>query len=166
MENSLVENLKRFMRQFPQGVTLITTIEGGRPRGMTVSSFTSLSLAPPLIMIAIAKDATSYSAFVSARSFNVQLLDSNQSSIAMKFATKIDHEEKFRGLSSTSDSNNNPIVNGALGYLECTNHQIHDVGDHSLIIARVTGVKLLRDSPPLVYHNRQFTTVADSTPSS
>lgn len=161
MENSsLNENLKRFMRQFPQGVTLVTTVEGGRPRGMTVSSFTSLSLTPPLIMIAIAKDATSYKAFVSARSFNVQLLDQDQAAIAMRFATKMEHEEKFRGFSSMSDSNDNPVVDGALGYLECANYQIHDVGDHSLIIARVTAAKLLRDSPPLVYHNKEFTTVA------
>ena len=112
-------------------------------------------------MMAIAKDASSYNAFMSCRSLNVQLLNHDQASIASKFATKIDHDEKFRGLNVTPDSNGNPIVAGSLGYLECEKHQVHDVGDHSLIIARVTGAKLLLDSRPLVYHNRQFTTVAN-----
>ena len=154
------DHLKQFMRQFPQGVTLVTTRYEGQVRGVTISSFTSLSLDPPLVMIAVAKNASSYLAFVKSEFFNIQLLASTQDSIAARFATKIDHDEKFRGLQYAFDSKNNPVIDQALGYLECMRNQVHEVGDHSLIIAKVIGAKILGNSEPLIYHNRKFTTIA------
>jgi flavin reductase (DIM6/NTAB) family NADH-FMN oxidoreductase RutF len=157
---NVAEDLKQFMREFPQGVTLVTTNHKRELKGITVSSFTSLSVDPPLILIAIAKNATSYDSFTNAEFFSVQLLASNQDEIATKFASKIDHAEKFRGLSYTFDSKGNPIIDGILANLECERDQVYDAGDHSIVVAKVTGSNILKDSSPLVYRNRKFTTTA------
>ncbi len=161
VNDPLKEEIKRFMRSFPQGVTLVTTRRNGRILGITISSFTSLSLNPPLVLIAISKDATSHDDFVECEFFDVQLLGANQDDVAKKFAKKIDHDEKFRDLSYSFDSNGSPIIDGALGSLECSKYQVHDVGDHSLILGKVEKARMLRDdSLPLVYHNRKFTTIS------
>ncbi|MGI0090633.1 MAG: flavin reductase family protein [Nitrososphaerales archaeon] len=158
-DTSITEELKHFMRSFPQGVTLVTTHRSGRLLGITVSSFTSLSLDPPLILIAISKDASSHDDFVGCEYFNVQLLSSDQDSLALKFAKKIVHDEKFRDLGYSVDSKDNPVMDGVLANLECSNYQVYDAGDHSLILGKVEKARVLRESSPLVYHNRQFTTV-------
>jgi flavin reductase (DIM6/NTAB) family NADH-FMN oxidoreductase RutF len=158
---ALREELKHFMRRFPQGVTLVTTYATGRNVGITISSFTSISLNPPLILISISKDANSYMDFVSCDSFNVQLLAANQESIAERFAKKIKHEEKFSGLKYTCDSKRNPVIDGTIANLECSKFQVIDAGDHSLILGRVENANVLRDLQPLIYHERAFTTIRE-----
>lgn len=160
--NALREELKHFMRRFPQGVTLVTTHDAGKNIGITISSFTSISLDPPLVLISIAKDANSHKDFINCESFDVQLLASNQESIAQKFAKKIKHEEKFDGLTYSVDSKGNPVIEGILANLVCSNYQVIEAGDHTLILGKVDAVKVLEGSSPLIYHEKTFTTIPNA----
>lgn len=159
---TLREELKHFMRRFPQGVTLVTTHTKGKYVGITVSSFTSISLDPPLVLISVSKDANSYNDFVNCETFDVQLLAANQESIAVKFAKKIKHEEKFDGLMFSLDPKGNPIIEGILANLVCARDQVIDAGDHTLILGKVQTAKVLLDSSPLIYHERAFTTITNA----
>ena len=154
MHDFVAEDLKQFMRSFPQGVTLVTTSKEGSLLGITISSFTSISMEPPLIMIAISRDATSYNDFANCKVFNVQLLSEKQEAVAMKFATKISHDSKFRDLQFSLDSQNNPVIADTLANLLCSRYQTYQAGDHSLILGKVENSTVSRDSLPLVYYKR------------
>lgn len=136
---------------FPSGVTVITaTGPDGSKVGMTVSSFTSVSLEPPLILVCVAKSARSLPAFRVGTPMGVNVLGSDQASVAMRFASR--SEDRFAGVPHGAGPNGVPLLDGVAAWLSTHIHRIYDGGDHLILLARVNEVHRsgLR---PLLYHS-------------
>jgi flavin reductase (DIM6/NTAB) family NADH-FMN oxidoreductase RutF len=146
------------MRVYPQGVTVVTVGGPGGPRGITVSSFTSVSLEPPLILVSIAKNSGYHDVFMSSDEFAVNFLAEDQRSVSDRFAGRMPLRDRFEGLGYSLKSTKAPIVDGVRAFIECKIVRHHDEGDHSLFIGEVVNAGKLNDKNPLVYQNQQYTT--------
>ncbi len=159
MDNAEHE-LKSLMRAFPQGVTIITARQGDELYGITVSSFTSVSLNPPLVLVSISKEAPTHGALLNSENFAVNILGSDQAHLSEKFAGRAAGSSgKFRGTRYRTGKNGSPILEQSLGFLECKLWGTYDGGDHTIILGEVTNAESKKGSLPLVYYDRQYTTV-------
>ncbi|MBO1332641.1 flavin reductase family protein [Streptomyces sp. VRA16 Mangrove soil] len=158
MRAPAAEAFRSAMARFPAGVVVVTTRGArGEPRGFTASSFCSVSLDPPLVLVCLANTADSYAAFADCGHFAVSMLGPEHRPLAQRFATK--GADKFApdGLSHTPSGL--PVVAGALVELDCAVDARHPAGDHTILVGRVSGVRL-GDGSPLVYYERNFRSLA------
>lgn len=146
------------MARFPSGVVVVTTCcEDGTPRGFTASSFCSVSLEPPMVLVCLANSADSAPSFERCDRFAVSVLAPDHRPLAVRFATK--GGDKFAAGGLGQSPAGLPTVERALSELDCTAHARHPAGDHTVLIGRVTGVRLGEGSP-MVYYDRDFRTLA------
>ena len=142
---------------FPSGVTIVsTTDEEGHHWGFTASSFSSVSMDPPLVLVCLANTADSHPAFVKATRYAINILSQDQKDVAMHFARKnVDkfgvHEFHF----GTDDNPRPPVLPGSMATLICSARDVHVAGDHTVLIGEIEDVEL-SDATPLVYFNRGF----------
>lgn len=162
MKTDTQEKLKEVMRLYPQGVTVVTTSYGGRHYGITVSSFTSISLNPPLVMISISKTSWLNGIFTNSEYFAVNLLAEDQKSVSDRFAGREGVEERFRGIKFTVTEKGSPIIHGVRAYLECKRWNIYDGGDHSIIVGEVVDGRKLSNRQPLAYYMQQYVTLTSA----
>lgn len=143
---------------FTTGVVVVTSIgERGGPVGLTVNSFNSLSLEPPLILWSISLRAPSLSAFRSYGYFAVNILSAEQRDLCRRFATPA--EDKFAGVEYGRGLGNVPIISNSVGHLECQAWARYSGGDHEIHVGRV--LRLHRsERAPLVYHRGAFRQLA------
>ncbi|MFD9884441.1 flavin reductase family protein [Streptomyces alboflavus] len=150
------EDFRDAMARFAAGVVVVTTLgEGGSPRGFTASSFCSVSLRPPLVLVCLAKSADSFATFASCGRFAVSVLGPEHRPLAERFATKGADKFASDGLSRTPGGL--PAVAGALVELDCDMYARHPAGDHTILIGRVSGARLSEGAgTPMVYYERSF----------
>ena len=146
------------MRAYPQGVTVVTTQAKNGPMGMTVSSFISVSLTPPLVLVSIAKDSPRNDPYREAKSFAVNFLADDQKSVSDRFAGRTDALDRFEGLKFKLGVTGSPIKDGVRAVIECKTWRVYEGGDHSLITGEVVAAQALSDKRPLVYYAQQYTT--------
>jgi flavin reductase ActVB len=149
------------MARFAAGVVVVTTVDdGGIPRGFTASSFCSVSLNPPLILVCLANTADSFAAFASCGRFAVSVLGFEHRPLAQRFATKGTDKFASDGLSLTAGGL--PAVRGALVELDCETYARHGAGDHTILIGRVSASRLGEDAAvtPMVYYERAYRLLA------
>jgi flavin reductase (DIM6/NTAB) family NADH-FMN oxidoreductase RutF len=158
LEEDLQEGLKQAMRVYPQGVTVATTNFGDGPTGMTVSSFTSVSLDPPLILISIAKDSALHNIFRVARAYAINFLANDQKSVSDRFAGRTSARDRFEGIGFSEGVTGSPVIDGVRAVIECRPWQVFDGGDHSILVGEVVSAKVLNSKRPLVYYSQQYTT--------
>jgi flavin reductase (DIM6/NTAB) family NADH-FMN oxidoreductase RutF len=121
---------------FVTGVTVVTTRDAdGAPRGMTANSFTSVSLDPPLLLVCVGRQASSFAAFSGCMSFAVNILHEQQTSLSAVFASK--KTDKFEGVSFDTVNTGAPILANCLSWFDCTTHQRIEAGDHIILIGRI-----------------------------
>ena len=158
MQPDIQSEMKAAMRVFPQGVTVVTTAAPDGPKGITVSSFTSVSLTPPLVLVSLAKGSALHDIFVSAKTFAVNFLADDQKSVSDRFAGRVKLEDRFQGIRSRPGTTGSPVIEGARAVIECTVWKVYDGGDHSMLIGEVVGAKTPNKKRPLVYFTQQYTT--------
>jgi len=147
------QHLRNVFGHFATGVTVITTQDkSGAPSGLTANAFTSLSLDPPLVLICVDKKAQCYSCFEESKLFAVNFLGEEQEKIARRFATK--GAEKFSGITWHRGNNGLPLLDGAIGYIECKIVQGHDGGDHTIYVGEVLGASASGERPLLFFKGR------------
>lgn len=139
---------KLAMSHFATGVTVVTTEHDGTMFGMTVASFTSLSLHPPLILVCIEKAVKTHDAIAAAQKFGVSILAEDQAEISSRFASRRD--DKFEGVRVRRGPDGLPLIEGALAAIECRLHGQLPGGDHSIFIGEVTDVQT-GEGQPLLY---------------
>jgi flavin reductase ActVB len=139
------------MSRFASGVTVTTARRAdGVPAGMTVSSFTSLSLDPPLVLVCIARNALGYPVYAGSSQFAVSILSASQSELAVRYATP--GGLKFApGDTIAAPVTGLPVLRGALGHIECARHDLVPAGDHAILIGQVLDVAF-RDGDPLIHY--------------
>ena len=144
---------KLAMSHFASGVTIVTTEHEGRPYGMTVASFASLSLHPPLVLVCIEKSVKTHDAIAAAGAFGVSILALTQQDVSGRFASKRD--DKFDGVSVRRGELNVPLIDGATCMLECRVHAQLPGGDHTIFVGEVVASETTEDAP-LVYYRSAY----------
>ena len=144
-------SLREVMSSYPTGVTIVAAREGeGEPFGLTVNSFTSLSLDPPLVLVCIGQTAWSHDRLVASDAFSVNLLSGAQGSVAGRFATD-PSEGRFDDVDWKPGALGAPLIDGSMAWLECSRYEVLDGGDHSIVIGRVEH-SAVTERDALVYH--------------
>lgn len=150
MTDHASRKLRQSLGQFATGVTVITcTADDGHPCGITANSFSSVSLEPPLVLWNIAKVSHSLQAYLDAPYFAIHILDSEQKHLAEHFA-KTDHKS-YEHIEHCISDRNVPILPDVLARFDCRTHDIHDGGDHHIIIGEVVHHEYRPGSPLLFF---------------
>ena len=140
---------------FATGVTVVTTLDAaGNPIGLTANSFTSVSLDPELLLVCLAKTASSLAAFDLADHFAVNVLHIGQQPVSNRFATK--DEDRFAETGWETWSTGAPIIKGSLASFECARHAMHDGGDHVILVGKVDRVRFEPRRDPLLYFRGKY----------
>lgn len=136
---------------FPTGVAVITTIKpDAEPIGVTVSSFTSVSLDPPLVLFCLDAKNTNFQAFLDSGFFVVNVLREEQREVSIRFASRSE-QSRFAGLDCSAWTTGAPVIPGCLANLECRTVAIHEEGDHHVIVGRVEKLAYSQAGQPLIY---------------
>lgn len=147
---------RRGMRHVPTVVTIVTVGNADGFAGITIGSFVSLSLDPPLICFNVQRSTSIHDRIVSAGSYVVHVLREDQSALSDRFATpEMSQEEQFSGLDYVI-SNGNPVLNDVLVSFTCTAEDVLPGGDHSILIGRVVQISEGESGRPVVYHQRAY----------
>lgn len=144
---------RQALGHFASGVTVVTTAAGGELYGMTVSSFSSLSLNPPLILICIDKGVPSHDILKDAGRFVVNILEERQEHLSRRFATTA--TDKFKGVAWHTGKLGLPVLDNTLAAIECSLRDTLDGGDHTIFIGEVVDVEV-REGAPLLYYRRGY----------
>jgi len=145
--------LREVMRRFPQGVVVVTAMGSEGPRGITVSSFISLSLAPARVLVSIARESRAHEA-IERGCFAVSVLAEDQGSLSDHFARpSLTSEEQFRDVAVQGEP---PKLSDCLSYLECRVVERVAASDHTLFIGEVERAGFGREGKPLVFFSRQY----------
>jgi len=156
------DDLRLWMRRWASGVTLVTAHDGHGPHGMTVSSFTSLSLDPPLVMISLELGSRTHQMVRESGRFAAVMLRADQQDLAERFAGAVpDSEPRFGGVAYARSPGGAPIPLERLAYLDCLVVDTHPAGTHTVFIGQVTGGEAEEAGAPLLYYNRAYRRLAD-----
>lgn len=148
------ETFKILMAGVPAPVTVVSTMHRGEPKGTTVSSLASLSLAPALVSIALSEHSSLLGHLRNNRRFAINLLAHDQADLALRFASSV--EDRFKDV-DWSVQNDLPRLAGVAGYMECEIESDVRGGDHIMIFGRVMD-SWMSGAPPLIYVARRFGT--------
>lgn len=153
-------SMRHTMGAFPSGVTVLTTCLGDTPVGMTISSFASVSLDPPLLLQCVARTSSSLPAFRTGRPVAVNVLASDQAGLARRFAGK--GEDRFAGTDFHPDDGGSPVLAGTSAWISGVIDRIYDAGDHVILLILARAVHRT-GKQPLLYHAGQLHDWATAT---
>ena len=147
-------DFRRALGQFATGVTVVTArATDGRNLGITVNSFSSVSLSPPLILWSLARQASSFADFTNCSYFAVNVLEARQHHFSRQFSTPL--SDKFAGVDCSEGKAGVPILNGAIAHFICRKVKQYDGGDHAIIVGEVEEYKY-NEGEPLVFHSGRY----------
>ncbi len=150
------EKFKQVMRNWTTGITIITSEYQGYIHGMTVNSFTSISVEPPIVIISLANQTRTCELVKNSHVFGVTILSSAQKEISNSFAGKIaENEDRFAGLKTFFLSSPCPLISGGLAWLDCAIIDEIKMDNSTLFIAKVLAAKI-GSGDPLIHHNRNY----------
>ncbi|HEY1754998.1 MAG TPA: flavin reductase family protein [Bryobacteraceae bacterium] len=156
------DEFRRACARFATGVCVLTTCTpDGRPHGLTVNSFTSLSLDPPLVMAAIARSSAYLAAFESSGFFAVNILSEEQRHLSVRFARR--QEGRFEGAPWSPGITGAPVFGETLGVIECRTAQWLDAGDHRVIVGQAVAA-VVRLGRPLLYFESGYANLSLDPP--
>jgi flavin reductase (DIM6/NTAB) family NADH-FMN oxidoreductase RutF len=152
---------RQALGQFASGVTIVTTLDAeGRAQGLTVSSFCSVSLEPPLVLVCVDNRSETHAGFRASRLFGVSVLAEDQVEVSQRFARGGPEKNAF---AFETGARGTPLVPGALAQLECSLHSAHEGGDHTIYLGEVLGLRV-RPGRPLLYHASGYGRLAEDRP--
>jgi flavin reductase (DIM6/NTAB) family NADH-FMN oxidoreductase RutF len=153
------EQLRQAMRAWTTGVAVVTAIHAGQQYGMTVNSFTSISLEPPLVSVALKKLTHTHELVEKSGEFSVTILASTQKELSERFAGKFPEiKDRFAGVPTEKLLLPALLIKDGLAYFNCRVVNSIPVGENTLLIAEVIAVARGHESDgdPLVHYNRTY----------
>lgn len=148
--------LRSALGQFTTGVAIVTTAGAdGRPLGLTINSFSSVSLAPPIVSWNLQQRSANRRSFLEAKYFAINVLSSSQKTLSRCFATN-DVADRFSGLNWRPGIGEVPLIEGALAWFECRMVSTQAVGDHELFLGQVLKCFSQSEELPLVYWQGRY----------
>ncbi|MCS6993875.1 MAG: flavin reductase family protein [Anaerolineales bacterium] len=155
------EALRRAMRQWATGVAIVTASHNGISHGMTVSSFTSVSLTPPQVLISLAQNTRTHALVRESRFFGVTLLSQGQEDISDRFAGRTpDEQDRLAGLKTFTLQTGVPLLEGGLAHFDCRVIATFTSGTHTLFIGAVLAAQSQPQADPLLYYDRAYRRLA------
>ena len=151
------DELRALFRDVPSPVAVVTVAVGGDAAGLTVDSLVSLSADPPLIGLALGQHAALHELLREAGSFAVSVLAAGQEHLAQHFARGVPPIAHWSGIDTASGELGAPLIDGALGWIECRLVSEHEVGDHTLFVGEATAVRRGPGREALVHLRRTYT---------
>ena len=137
---------RRACGRFATGVAIATVLDGrGTPHGLTVSSFTSASLDPPMILICLGHRVSAIDAFRASPHFGINVLAGDQRDLAERFARKT--QDRFDGLNWRRGKTGVPLLPGVLAAIECAVRQRIAAGDHDVFVGEMVGASVAAGAP-------------------
>jgi len=151
------EELRALMARFPAGVAVVAVDLDGRRAGLTVASLVSLSLEPPLVGVAIRRDAALHELLRETRLFAVSLLAAGQEHLAQHFARGVPPIALWEGIPVRDpQAPGPPELEGAVGWLRCRTTAEHETGDHTFFVGEVEHLETGPAQSPLVFHGQSY----------
>ncbi len=153
------EQLRHAMTRLSSGVAVVTAAWQGRAHALTATALCSVSLDPALILVCVGRASRFHPAILGSRSWAVSLLSAEQESVARHFAHRgRDLNTQFDAVAHrTGPRTGAPLLDGALAWLECETHAVHDGGDHSIVVGRVLDAAAAgADVEPLTYYRGTY----------
>lgn len=155
MREAAMSDMKSVLSSFCTGVAVITACGAdGRPVGMAVQSFSSVSLDPPLVCFCPARTSTTWPRIQAAGAFAVNILAADQQELCRRFA--VTGGDKFAGVPWRAGGNGAPLLDGVLATVACDLEAVLDGGDHAIALGRVTALTAHREGAPLLYFRRTY----------
>lgn len=151
---------KSVMRRWTSGVAVVTTRAGDRVAGMTVSSFSAVSLEPPLVLFCADKLAHSEPVLAEAGVFAVNVLAADQFELSAQFALAGNEALRFEGLACRSGPTGSPWLPGTLAVLDCRTVATHPAGDHVIYVGQVEAASVAAAREPLTYYDAAYRRLA------
>jgi 3-hydroxy-9,10-secoandrosta-1,3,5(10)-triene-9,17-dione monooxygenase reductase component len=143
---------------FASGVAVVTSLSDDVPVGMTCQSFASVSLDPPLVLFVPAKTSRAWPLIQRSGRFCVNFLAEDQLAVSAVMASR--GVDKFADVKwSPSAATGSPVIDGVLGYVDCTMYAVHAGGDHCIAIGRVLDLATLSDKRPLLFFRGEYRTI-------
>jgi len=157
-----IDDFLRTMARVPGPVTVVTTLDPqGRSWGFTASSFSSLSLRPPLVLVCLDKRSGCLKSIESSGVFAVHVLREDQRELSMTFASK--QPDKFAGISLETGASGAPIIPDCLAMFDCRTEQVLEGGDHLIFIGRVLNLEHSEAGQPLLYYRGSYNHLGGDT---
>jgi flavin reductase (DIM6/NTAB) family NADH-FMN oxidoreductase RutF len=145
---------RRTCSLFATGITVITTLdENGHPHGMTVNSFSSVSLDPPLVLVCIDLRNAILGHFLTSACFAVNILAEHQEEVSRRFSSA--SENRFHGMEWERGESGVPLLGGVLARMECALTKTFEAGDHAVLVGEVRHASW-REGKPLLYFNSSY----------
>lgn len=147
------DEFRKALGHLAAGVSVVTTVlADGTRAGITVTSFTSLSLSPPQVLVCVDKRARLHDPLAEGHSFAVNFLSGEQEHVSRRFATSAG--DQFADIPSQAGANGAPIIEGALAAIECQVVQRHEGGDHTIIVGKVLATHIGAGDPLLHWRGK------------
>ena len=150
------DDLRSLMRLFPSGVCVVTADADGDRIGVTMGSLVSLSLKPPLVGISVGKSNALHEICRAAGAFGVSLLRGDQADVAAHFALGMPPAMVWNGIGVRAGTTGAPLLQDALGWLECRVRAEHEVGDHTLFVGEAVAIEQGEPAAGLVYREHGY----------
>ena len=147
------ESFRRALRRFATGVTVVTVDYDGELHGMTASSFASVSLDPPLILVCLDETSRTRALILEKGTFAVNILADDQEGLSRSFSRQ--GTKPFDELAHHAGSTGDPLLDGAIAWLECRLEQMVGAGDHDIFVGEVVACGD-RDGTPLLYYDQAY----------
>lgn len=158
MTEEEVLDLRQALGRFATGVTVVTCHGAKGPCGITANSFSPVSLEPPLVLWNIAKVSHSLRAYLDAEYFAINVLAAGQQELSSHFAQS-DHTV-FNGINYDTSDRGVPLLPDSVACFECHTHQVHDCGDHYIIVGEVDSYRS-NEREPLLFYNGRYASVSN-----
>jgi flavin reductase (DIM6/NTAB) family NADH-FMN oxidoreductase RutF len=146
---------REVLGSYPTGVAIVTGMdENGKPTGMVVGTFTSVSLEPPLIAYLPMKTSRTFERLRASSTFCMNILAADQEAVCRHFASPV--EDKFAGLPWHASPAGNPVIDGVVSWIDCDYASVTEAGDHYIVLGGVLDMCLERDTAPLLFFQRGY----------
>ena len=158
MEEQTIDqrNLRDALGLFATGVTIVTTrTKSGDPEGLTVNSFNSLSLDPPMILWSLWKDTPNVAIFLESEKFAINILSSEQKHLSDLFSSSLG--DRFSDVGLQTGASGIPLLRSCLAYFECSKAACHDGGDHFIFVGNVDHFQFV-EGQPLIFFGGRYST--------
>jgi 3-hydroxy-9,10-secoandrosta-1,3,5(10)-triene-9,17-dione monooxygenase reductase component len=149
------QRFRQVLGHFATGVTVITGLDAGKPVGFACQAFAALSLEPPLVLLCPGRTSTTWPRLAATGRFCANILAADQRELARSFG--VSGPDKFNGVSWSPDRSGLPILGGILTWASCSVENVHEAGDHYIVIARVTSLGDSTAGDPLLFYRGRFT---------
>lgn len=153
------ERFRQVLACWASGVTVVTARDGDRVHGMTVSSFCSVSLDPPLVLVCADRTSNTHELIDRGGVFSVNVLAAGQDALSNRFASKAEEARRFEGLRCAEGANGCPLLPDTVASLDCTVQQAVEAGDHVVYIGEVRDARV-GDAAPLLYYRGRYRALA------